>query len=117
MALSAWLILLAAPAVASADIFNVNTPSDHALNGCDAADCTLREAVNAAANDDSINVPANTYVLSGQFGGELLVDANMTIIGAGARQTIINANLGSRVMRVAPPVGPTRCRSPRACRA
>ena len=50
-------------------------------------------------------MPAGTYVLSGQFGGELLVDANMTIVGAGARQTIIDANLGSRVMRVAPPVG------------
>jgi CSLREA domain-containing protein len=103
--LSAWLIVLATSSVASADTFSVNTPTDHLPNGCDAADCTLREAVNAAANGDTVNVPANTYVLSNQFGGELLIDANMTIVGAGARQTIIDANLGSRVMRVAPPVG------------
>jgi hypothetical protein len=106
--LSAWLIALAAPAVASADIFNVNTTADANDNVCEgiaAGDCPLRAAVNDAANGDTINVPAGTYVLSNQFGGELLVDANMTIVGAGARQTIINANLGSRVMRVAPPVG------------
>ena len=108
MALSAWLIVLAAPAVARADVFTVNTLSDANDNVCEgvrAGDCPLRAAVNDAANGDTINVPAGTYVLSNQFGGELLVDANMTIVGAGARQTIINANLGSRVMRVAPPVG------------
>jgi CSLREA domain-containing protein len=105
VALSTYLIVLAAPAVALADTFTVNTPADHLVGACDAADCTLREAVTVAANGDVINVPANTYMLSANFGGELLVDANITIVGTGARQTIIDANLGSRVMRVAPPVG------------
>ena len=66
-------------------------------------DCKLREAVNDAANGDTINVPAGFYVIRGQFGGELLLDADVTIAGAGARDTIINANAEGRVIRVAPP--------------
>ena len=109
VALTTWLILLAAPRLASAETFTVNTTVDANDNVCEqvaAGDCPLRAAVNDASNGDIINVPAGTYVLSDNFGGELLLDVNMTIVGAGARQTIIDANLGSRVMRVVPGAAP-----------
>ena len=105
MALSAWLILLAAPAVASADVFNVNTPIDANDNVCEGiapGDCPLRAAVNDAANGDTINVPAGDYALTVP-GGVLLIDVSVTIIGAGARQTSISGNNASRVLHVFPP--------------
>ena len=108
MALSAWLIVLAAPAVASADVFTVNTPVDANDNVCEGI---AARRLPAARRRQRRRQRRHHQRAGGHlralepFGGELLVDANMTIVGAGARQTIINANLGSRVMRVAPPVG------------
>ena len=105
MALSAWLILLAAPAVASADVFNVNTTIDANDNVCEGiapGDCPLRAAVNDAANGDTINVPAGNHVLTVP-GGVLLIDVSVTIIGAGARQTVISGNNASRVIHLFPP--------------
>ena len=102
-ALAALGLVLALPAAASADVFTVNTTLDGGDNVCQgvtAGDCTLRDAVNDAANGDTINVPAGTYVLSAQLGGELVLDANMTIVGAGARVTTISGNNTSRVFRL-----------------
>ena len=59
--------LLAAPSVASADVFNVNTTIDANDNVCEGiapGDCPLRAAVNDAANGDTINVPAGNHVLT-----------------------------------------------------
>ena len=105
MALSAWLIVLAAPAVATADEFTVNTTTDANDNVCEGlrpGDCPLRAAVNDAANGDTINVPAGDYVLT-QPGGVLLIDVSVTIVGAGARQTSISGNDANRVLHVFPP--------------
>ena len=102
-ALAAIGLVLVLPAAASADVFTVNTTLDGGDNVCQgiaAGDCTLRDAVNDAAAGDTINVPAGTYVLSAQLGGELVLDANMTINGAGARSTVISGNNAVRVMRV-----------------
>jgi CSLREA domain-containing protein len=86
--------LLAAPASASADVFVVNTTDDHQDQGCDAADCSLRDAMNAANGDDSITLPAGIYNL------ELneLDLAGATLNGAGARTTIIDGGNASRVL-------------------
>jgi CSLREA domain-containing protein len=90
---------LLAPGTAGAATFTVNTTADH-TGPCDAADCTLREAMIAAANNtgvqDSIVVPANAYVLDGQL-GELVLSGDI-LTGAGARSTIIDGGLATRVI-------------------
>ena len=101
--------ILLAPTSASgqAETHTVNTTLDGGNGVCEGitvGDCTLRDAVTDAANGDTVSVPGGTYVLSNQLGGELLLDVNVTIAGAGARQTIISGNGSSRVIRtVAPP--------------
>ena len=49
--------------------------------------CTIRDAVSAAAADDTVYVPAGDYALTGQF----RIDKNLTLQGAGARSTTISA--------------------------
>jgi len=56
-------------------------------------DISLREAIcfaNASAGSDTITVPAGTYTLT--TGAELLTSSDMTINGAGAGTTIIQAS-------------------------
>ena len=110
MALSLWLLALAVPSVAPADVFTVNVMTDGGNGVCEgivAGDCSLRDAVTDAANGDTINVPAGNYVLSNLVGGVLLIDVSVTIVGAGARQTTISGNNTSRVIHVLPPTPST----------
>ena len=90
--------------VRAADTFTVNTPDDPADNGtasnCAAGSvnpCALRDAV-AAANattDATIIVPAGTYTLThlatGAMYSALVVTPSVTITGADAATTIIQA--------------------------
>ena len=89
--LSAAAMLLAAPAIASAAVFVVNTTADPTPdpNLCGAGTCTLREAVLQAGPSDSITVPAGTYFLSSIGQLSLVGD---TLNGAGARSTIIDGS-------------------------
>jgi CSLREA domain-containing protein len=98
VAVTACLVVLAAPAVASAAVLVVNTTADPTPdpNLCGAGTCTLREAVMQAGSADSITVPAGTYVLAL---GELPL-LGTTINGAGARATIIDGANEDRVMSV-----------------
>lgn len=103
--------LLAVPALASADTFRVTQTSDRA-GACDTR-CALREAV-IAANDrvgeDTIRLPRGRYELTiagiaedSAAQGDLDVRApseKLTLIGAGARRTIIDANRIDRVFNV-----------------
>lgn len=50
----ALLALGGGPRGAFADALVVNTASDHAPDGCDAADCTLREAIEAVTDSQTI---------------------------------------------------------------
>src|SRR3954467_15467279 len=93
----AAVLLFALPAVARASV-TVNTTADGDDGTCDAANCTLREAINNPPLDGLIVVPQGTYGVS----SELDVDADMTIQGAGARTTIIRF--------VPVPAGPTNDR-------
>jgi CSLREA domain-containing protein len=97
---AAALALLLVPAVALAQTapqtFQVNSTADPGVGGCNAIECTLREAVNTAGSSDTINVPAGQYVLSA---GELVLSGD-TINGAGARSTIIDGNGTFRVLRI-----------------
>jgi hypothetical protein len=115
-------IMAAFPAVLSAAVFNVDTVADDAtLTACSdtaPADCSLRGAIiraNALAEGSVINVPAGTYSLTtsractfhthqfGDFslnGPALCFAADITLIGAGASATIIDANQLDRVATV-----------------
>ena len=98
----------AAP-IPSPTVYNVNTTADSAA-GCDSpsASCSLRAAIvaaNTASATATINVPAGTYTLSDL--GELLISPwggsmDLTIAGAGAGSTIVDANFLSRVFEIAP---------------
>ena len=99
------MVALAVPA--SAATFTVNTTNDGsgvcttdpATNGV----CTLRAAIQAAVTlgvSNTIVVPAGTYILSqagacpflGRLTTTLCPTGDMTIIGAGAEQTVIDGN-------------------------
>ncbi len=97
--------------------FAVNTSGDSTNGSCDAfvagaSDCTLREAITAANNlagADTITVPAGTYTLALTGAGEDLnatgdldITQSLTINGAGAGITTIQAGLtpGSGIDRV-----------------
>lgn len=91
--LSAAPVLFAVPAVASAEVYVVNTTADGFPQTCPTV-CTLREAVALAGPTDTITVPEGRYLLSQ---GELRLDGD-TINGAGARTTIIDGGGNSRVI-------------------
>lgn len=108
LVLGLGLSLSPAPIVHAATI-TVNTTNDE-LNTD--ADCSLREAIQAATLDqpvsgcpagtfsDTITLPAGTYTLSAALGSLDLV-SSITIDGAGAGSTIINGNNASmRVLTV-----------------
>ena len=76
----------------------VTTTDDHfddSSTPCTADDCTLREAIYAAAPGSIIDVPAGEYVLDE---GELLT-GGVVLRGAGAAQTVIRAP-NSRVFSI-----------------
>ena len=69
-------------------------------SGCPA--CLLRDAIENAGNGDTIRIPPGTYTLKG---GELIIKKNLTLEGAGAATTIIQAAAipgvaSHRVMRI-----------------
>ena len=84
---------------------------------CDAADCSLREAIiaaNANAGADTITLPAGTYTLSiagtgenDAATGDLDIRDDLTLNGAGQATTIIDAAALDRVFDVDPAPFPT----------
>jgi hypothetical protein len=94
---------LGATTSARADTFNVNTNADGSSTTCDVRVCTIRGALaQAAANGtttlDTINVPADTYVITV---GELQITSNVAIVGASAATTTIQADVkGFRVFNL-----------------
>jgi CSLREA domain-containing protein len=97
-AVVASVAVLALPALAAAADFNVSTTADGDDKEC-TDDCTLREAVTLAGNNDQINVPKGVYTLQRQFGGELFLVSDH-IVGAGARDVIVDGARETRLMRV-----------------
>lgn len=105
---------------ARAATFDVDRTDDTATaNACTTApnDCSLRGAIlaaNAAAGADTINLPAGNYVLSRAGTGEdaaatgdLDITGDLTILGAGAATTIIDANGIDRVIDLIMPASGT----------
>jgi CSLREA domain-containing protein len=107
--MAAGLTLVAAPP-AQAVTFTVTKTSDTNDGTCD-ADCSLREAVQAANNlagADTITLPAGTYTLTGAVNedngnsGDLDVKQSLTVVGAGAATTVIDGNDAERIFDVFP---------------
>lgn len=101
------LLLLAlyggSPIAAHAATYDVDTlQDDGSLQGCTSKpkDCSLRGAMIKANEDtasDTITLGKGRYDLSD---GELLVTSSMNIIGAGAKQSIIDGKENGRVFRI-----------------
>jgi uncharacterized repeat protein (TIGR01451 family)/CSLREA domain-containing protein len=99
--------LLASVSLVEAATFTVDstadasdaTPGDGVCASAAGA-CTLRAAIqeaNALAGLDTIEVPAGTYVLTM---GELQIQSDLVINGAGAGQTTVDGNQLSRIFSV-----------------
>ncbi|MFL6261388.1 MAG: choice-of-anchor Q domain-containing protein [Thermoanaerobaculia bacterium] len=91
----ALLFALTAPAALQAAIYIPNKPADTNDGVCDAADCSLREAVTAAnqhPGEDVILLHAGTYTLSasGPANGNLQLQGDTVLLGDGAARTIID---------------------------
>jgi hypothetical protein len=96
----ALVVALPPAAVSAATTFNVTTDSDSSAGTCLPASCTLRQAVaavNGGAGGDTIDVPAGLYTLT--F-GELQLQKNVTIDGAGPADTLLDGNAMSRIFKV-----------------
>ncbi len=95
--------------IASAIRYNV-TKTDDTFDGMCDADCSLREAIEAAnLTPGAVIVPAGHYVLTltgaGEINnatGDLDIRNDMGIYGAGMDQTIIDANSIDRVINIVP---------------
>jgi hypothetical protein len=83
----------------------------HVTTTQDSVEGSLREAINTAnsnTEDDTIYLPAGTYILSGEaeddfnLGGDLDIDNinGITIVGDGATITIIDGDLKDRVVHI-----------------
>ena len=100
---------------ANAAAFTVTKTADTNDGACD-TDCSLREAVIAANNNpgpDVITLPAGTYELTipGRneelaATGDLDIHHGVTIVGAGAAETVINANQTDRIFDIFPFIAP-----------
>jgi|GEM_PF-2328708 len=116
VAFATCAVLAAIPALATAAI-TVNTTADNAPNPGECAgapgDCSLRQAIdkaNDAGGPETIVLPAGTYPLTIKGGaenenetGDLDVTGEVTIQGAGARSTTVDATgLEDRVFEVRP---------------
>lgn len=122
LVLVAGILMLTSPPAHAAAISVTTTVDENNVDG----DCSLREAIIAANGDvavdacaagsgaDVISVPAGTYTLSLAGAGEdvaasgdidLSDGAGVTIDGAGARSTTIDADGIDRVFHLTPGVG------------
>ena len=68
--------------------FTVNKTED-TNDGVCGSDCSLREAIGAASQGDTVNIPNGTFTLT--LGSEIKIFVSLKLVGAGAQSTIIQA--------------------------
>jgi hypothetical protein len=96
--------LLAAAAPAAADPFVVSTTADNPGTCPTPTTCSLRQAIVSSGQTqgpDTIQIPAGDYTLTTDSGGPLQITSEVTITGAAANDTFINAAPNSRVFQIA----------------
>lgn len=106
LALAATLLLAATASAATT--FNVTRTDDPApaTSTClPSGPCSLRQAVNSAADGDTVSVPANASQHYLVTQGEITVRTAITITGGGPRTTIVDAQGNSGVFVVESPNG------------
>src|SRR5438552_11876293 len=98
------LALALAGATRGAPTITVNTTNDAAATPAEcsgaANDCSLRQAIDKAAVGDTISVPANASPYAVTLGEIAFSTDNLTIQGAGARQTTVQGNGSSRIFNI-----------------
>jgi len=92
-------LALAVPATASAETWIVNETGDSVGEETCPERCTLRGAIAVAGPEDLISVPAGRYVLDPML-GPLTFFQDTTIVGAGARSTVISGGDATRVAEI-----------------
>jgi CSLREA domain-containing protein len=104
LALVLALMLPWAGSVHAATNWTVTKTDDTNDGICDAADCSLREAIAVAVAGDTITVPPGTYNL---WLNHLWINKDLTITGSGVGSTIIQqTNPLFRVFDIGNPGGP-----------
>jgi CSLREA domain-containing protein len=98
LATVAITLLVVVSTSSAATTWTVTKTADTSDGTCN-SDCSLREAVTAASGGDTIVLPASAspYVLTG---GALVLSKNVTVVGGGARGTVLQGTTGNRVIRV-----------------
>ncbi len=106
-----WFVLLLVPGLAAVlvlawglggssaqgDTLTVTKTADTNDGSCDPDDCSLREAIARAEDGDTIIIPAGTYTIDPNF-GELVIEKDLTLAGAGAEDTVIQASTVNPVL-------------------
>src|SRR5690348_229068 len=104
LGLAVMAVALIFASVASAATYTVGAPSDTAPNTPCAtfpSNCSLRQLVeyeNGAGTNDTIIVPAGSYTVD----SALVINSSLSIQGAGARTTSVQAGGSDRVFFVQP---------------
>jgi CSLREA domain-containing protein len=92
------------PLVAHAASIEVNSLADPGTKGCDAAECTLREAIAAAQDGDTIRFQralfANGPGTITLRRGALRINQNLILNGPGQQRLAISGNQRSRVFHI-----------------
>jgi hypothetical protein len=91
------LLAVAAPA-AAATTWNVTNTGDGTGVCPSSTLCTLRAAVVAAADGDTVSVPAGVYSLTAS--DPIMIDNSITISGAGASTTTVDGGNATRIFEV-----------------
>lgn len=97
---TACIALLGLSGVAQAATWDVTTTADTTAGSCQPSSCSLRQAIAAASDGDTIVLPASASPYQ-VVNGPLVIQSAVTISGAGAAATVISGAGGStRVMNI-----------------
>ena len=105
LALLTMSLIVSAGLAANPPTFTVTTTDDHDDGVCNAADCSLREAINAgnASSGGSVIQFANGVTGTIKLTqGELAIRKSLTINGPGAKILAVDGNLTNRVFAILP---------------